>query len=415
MMKLQGNKAVATLVFILCFSLTKAQSFRYQALTDSVRQTGFYSIPITPELSAHMQTDFRDVRIWDRKEKQVPYLVRSRKPKWQGSLFKPFPVVENQLDDSGRSVIVVQKNISPSISSLSFVIRNAAVSRYAALSGSNDGKNWFIISEQLLINDSYETGADSSIQSVSFPPSAYPYYRLVINNEKSDPLNIVSLGYYPTVANKSEEPYVKNKVPTITQTDSSNGISYIKIMQPENYPVSWLQLKLGGPKYYSRLVTVAIQQSGNHRQNLLQEITSFSLSSTTNFETRIPLFKAKSFYITINNGDNPPLQIQAVETGQEYHEIIAWLEKNNRYKLVMDADNAAAPNYDLQQFQDSIPATVSPLGIGPVTAVNAADSTTESAGFPRKYIWLIMIGVVALLSLLTWKLTTEMRKPTSSE
>ena len=413
MMKLRKNKVLVLLFCVLCFRLT-AQSFRYQALMDTVRQTGFYSIPITPDLSAHMQTDFRDVRIWDTKGKQVPYVIRSRKPKWQGSLFKPFPVVENRLDDSGRSVIVVQKNISPAISGLSLIIRNAAVSRYAALSGSNDGKKWFIISEQLLINDSYETLADSSIQSIAFPPSAYSYYRLIINNQKSDPLNIVSIGYYPPVEYKSIDPYIKNKAPQIGQTDSSNGISYIKIVQPNNYPISWLQLKIDGPKYYSRSVAVAVLQT-SRKYTSLQELTSFHLSSTADFQTSIPLFKAKAFYITIENGDNPPLQIQAVETGQEYHEMVAWLEKGKQYKLLMDAENAIAPHYDLQQFNDSIPATVASLAIGKMTPAGDTSTINESTAFPKKYIWLIMIGIVALLSLLTWKLTAEMRKPTNEQ
>lgn len=413
MMKLQVNKWILIMVCMLLLKGVQAQHFQYQSTLDKVQQTGFYSIPVSPKLSAHTQVDFRDVRILDDKGKQVPYIVRNRKPKWQPSLFHSFPIIENKLDDSGRSLIEIRKDVNYSIASLSLIIRNAAVSRSASLSGSNDGKNWFIISEKISINNSYETGADSSVQSIEFPSSAYNYFRLVIDNQKSDPLNINSIGYYPNLEYKSVNPYVQNPQLQFVQTDSSDEFSYIKVVQQDAYPVAQLSFKINGPKYFARSFAVLLTATDRKRRTYLNEVASFSVASVANFQTAVPVFKQKEFYISIHNGDNPPLQIQSINTAQEYHELVAWLEKGKNYKLVMDAEDATAPNYDLQQFSDSIPLNIAVLNsreIAPVEDGNTPSSDT----FPRMYIWLIMIGVVALLGLLTWKLTAEMRKGTNS-
>jgi hypothetical protein len=409
MMKLQVSNWV---MIVLCITLSKgvtAQRFRYQSMLDKVPQTGFYSIPVTPQLSAHTQVDFSDVRIWDDTKKQVPYIIRNRKPRWQVSLFHPFPIMESKLDDSGRSVIVIQKNVDYSVATLSLIIHNASVSRNAALSGSNDGKNWFIISENISVNNSYETGADSSIQSIEFPSSAYPYFRLVIDNQKSDPLNISSIGYYPNLEYKSVNPYTANPQPQMTQTDSSDGFSYIKVVQPAAYPVAQLSFKIDGPKYFARPFAVLLSATDRKGRTYFNETASFSVASTVEFKTAIPVFKSKVFYIRIRNGDNPPLQIASVATAQEYHELVAWLEKEKEYRLVMDADDATVPHYDLQQFSDSIPVQIAVLNSKEITPVTN-NTTASSSSFPRKYIWLMMIAVVALLSLLTWRLTTEMKK-----
>jgi hypothetical protein len=411
MMKLRVNNGLLALLCMVFAIPVNAQYYKYEIELDPVKTTGFYSIPVSPEMSAHMQIDFSDVRIWDKKEKQVPYIIRTRKPKWQSRLFKPYSVLANTLDDSGRSVIIIQKKADSGIASLSLIIRNASVSRYASFSGSTDGKSWYIISEKILVNDSYETMADSSIQSISFPPSNYPFFRLVIGNRKSDPLNIVSIGHYAdSQPGTPASSGVVNAEIQGVQTDSSNGISYLKLVQPEAYPVSQLGIRIDGPKYFSRRFSVLVSVSDKHRRNSLEELASFTVSSQKNFETAVPAFKSKTFYLAVENGDNPPLKIESVTTFQQYHEIVTWLEAGKDYKMVMEAAGTTAPHYDLLQFADSILGTVPEATLQKLQPRQAttADSTTDQ--FPKKYIWLIMIGMVALLSLLTWKLTTEMRK-----
>ena len=417
MTKLPGNKIIFLLMCICLPVLVQAQQFRYQCITDTVKQTGFYRIPITPEMSAHMQTDFRDVRILNSKQQQVSYLIRTHKLKWQNDIFYPFPIIDNTLDDSGHSVIVIQKNVNYPIPDLALIINNASVSRYADLSGSNDSKKWFTISEHVLINESYETLTDTSIQTILFPNSNYRYFRLKIFNNRGDPLNIKSIGHYrpyPNIDYHSINLYINNPEPKISQTDSSNGISYVKVLQQQPFRVNQIRLVADGPKYFSRIVSVLIPEIiRNKRQNYVSEISTFAISSGSALQTDVPVFKNNEFSLRINNGDNLPLKIKSVITTQENNELIAWLESGKRYTIMMDADDAVAPTYDLQQFQDSIPATVPTLSVGQINPVTVGIKSDKNSAFPQKWLWLIMAGAVILLAILTWRLTGEMRKKES--
>ncbi len=413
-MKLQGNKYLFLLMCICLPVWMQAQQFHYQCITDTVKQTGFYSIPITPEMSGYMQTDYRDVRIWNEKKQQIPYIIRTRKPKWENKLFNPFKIVENKLDDSSTSIIVFEKNIDKPISELWVIQKNSAVLRQASLSGSNDQKNWFIIQENILLNDAFETLADSNFQPIRFTPSNYNYFRLKIDNEKQEPLNIAGIGYYKNEHYKPEWNTIYNPDPQIIQTDSNNSFTYVKIIQNQPYHVSGLGFEISGQKFFSRDLQVLVAPDMSHlEKKQLTEITRYTLSIGTLDTKEIPVFKSKEFYLVIYNGDNPPMIMETVHTSQKYHELIAWLESGKQYTMMMDANDAVAPTYDLQQFQDSIPAVVTQLAVGKIQPVSTVVESDKKVLFPQKWLWLIMAGAVILLAMLTWRLTGEMRKKES--
>jgi hypothetical protein len=298
MMKPQPLKSILLVLCMLLGTVLQAQHFRYQSKLNTVRQTGFYRIPVIPELSAYMKTDLGDVRIWDKAGKQVPYIVRKNKSAQQNSY--------GELLDSFT--------VNPSIQ--------------------------------------------------------------------------------------------------FSQTDSSNGISYLKVVQQKRYPISDIRLAVDGPKYFLRMVRVLLlHQERRRRQHWYDLVASFRLSSSEKvLHAPVPVFKDSIFYLEIDNGDNPPLKVTSVITSQECYDLVAWLESGNSYKLVMDAEDAAIPHYDLQQFKDSIPANAPVLYSGPITPISATEIRSGKEGFPRAGMWLIMAGAVAVLGLLTWRLTAEMRR-----
>lgn len=306
-MKPQRNKISFLLICICLPVLMKAQQFRYQCVLDTVKQTGFYSIPITPEMSAHMQTDCRDVRIQNGTQ-PVPYIIRNR-------------------------------------------------------------------------------------------------------NSKTDSLNMMDVGYsgyrnYPSINH-----YIGNPSSVFIQTDSSNGISYIKVLQQQPFRIDQVRFEIEGPKYFSREVSIVIiKRKPGNKHNYLYELARFKISSSSGFDKLVPVFKTDSFYVTIENGDNPPLTIKNIHTAQEYHELIAWLEAGKQYTIMMDDDHAVAPNYDLQLFKDSIPSVVTSVAVSKIRPVNPIKEQEKNVAFPAKWLWLIMGGAVVLLGILTWRLTSEMRK-----
>jgi len=393
--------------------LAQAQQFRYGCnIRGKIEKTGFYRVVITPEMSAHMQPDFRDVRvIADSSNQEFPYIIRSRRKDWGKELFKPFAITKNYLDDSGRSVIVFKKDVVTPISALSLILKNASVYRKGSLSGSNDGKKWFIISEQIAINYNFETIADSSIQSISFPISSYPYFQLKIDNAAYDPLNVIRIGIYENEWLPTFEPYIKNPKLQISQTDSSNHISYIRVNQNQSYPVYKFTFKITRPLYFSRNIQISTIDNPEKKHQRHSEIISSSFSGSDSFyEIITPVMQAKNFMIEVENGNNLPLKINSVDTYQPYHELIAWLETGKEYIITMDNANAVAPTYDLELFKDSIPDRIPLLTVGKPNLIQTTQRLSQNSAFPQKWLWLIMAGAVMLLAILTWRLTGEMRK-----
>ncbi|MDB5280573.1 MAG: hypothetical protein JWR61_5528, partial [Ferruginibacter sp.] len=58
----------------LCCSAQTA-GYKYFSLLDTVKQSSFYNIVFTPEISARVKTDYSDIRIVNKEGKWVPHLL----------------------------------------------------------------------------------------------------------------------------------------------------------------------------------------------------------------------------------------------------------------------------------------------------------------------------------------------------
>ena len=66
----------ATILIILCCLFARAQQFNYRSTLDSIASSGFYTITITPELSAHLKTDLSDLRVVNNRDQWIPHIIR---------------------------------------------------------------------------------------------------------------------------------------------------------------------------------------------------------------------------------------------------------------------------------------------------------------------------------------------------
>jgi hypothetical protein len=105
-------------------------SFHWRADLDTIRQTAFYKIPLSPELVAKCQPDLADLRIGGPNSLFVPYVLRDADPQDSaGSVWQTIPdPVLRQKDSSNRhSYITLQYRESYQIDKLSLDIRAPAL------------------------------------------------------------------------------------------------------------------------------------------------------------------------------------------------------------------------------------------------------------------------------------------------
>lgn len=417
---IQINKKIAAVIICSCAVLfAAAQQYQYKAALDSVKQTGFYQLNISPLISSHTKPDFSDIRITDDKGVWIPHIVKNQLPSLQQSLFKDFPILSNSIIDSGKSELIfesrgssieVNKESLKSINEIVLFIKNASVSRYATLSGSKDKKQWFIIAENILLAKAYTTTENYFTNAVKFDYSDYHFFKLVINNEKADPLNIIKAGSYTDLVYRTMPTSVSNPDPVIQQKDSSDGKSYILVKNKAAYHIDGITIGISGAKFFERAAGIYLLQNDSSLNRISYAAANIKISSSGSNTFDIKKIKAKSFYIVIENKDNPPLTISIVHTEQHINNIITYLEKGKQYSLLTDNDMANEPDYDLAIFKDSIPKNVDTIGIGSFVKIEQKKPDNVKDTNHKWWLWPSIIAAILMLAFLSWKLLGDMKK-----
>lgn len=396
------------LLLLACLPLT-LMAQRYSSPLDSVPATGFYRIALEPGLARALKTDYSDLRLLDENNRQVPYALRP----YAGSRGKdgllPLPIIRRETADSGKTSLVMENNTGLSLNHIRLSMASSAVRRMAALSGSNDNSNWFIIDDAVELVPGGEGGGGSFTQDIRFPNNNYRYYKLLINNLGRDPLNVTGAGIYRP-AEQASPAWFQNPAPQIMQVDSSNGFSYVEVKWPAPYPVARIGLLVSGSRFFKRRVELRLPvwDRKGIETGMSGSLGEFYIASDKRAQLSVPVFKSNRFYLIINNQDNPPLRVDSVLAEYGAMEAVAWLEKNHRYHLLLNNPGALAPEYDLVSFNDSIPAGLPLLAAGPL-AEEKNPAPVKKEQLNRKWIWPALILVILLLALLTWKLSKEVK------
>ena len=381
-----------------------AQQFKYSAQLDSVTYPGFYAIAISPELSACIKTDFADIRIADENKQWVPHILQASKAISKDQ-FTPFPIVENTLTDSGKNLLVIENTKVAGISNLQIFLKNSAVSRTAAISGSINRHDWFIIDDHLAIGRSYEMEADEYLQEINFPLSKFRYFKIVIDNVHNDPLLITKAGSYAQPSYKKPAGYLDNPVPAFTQKDSID-MSFIEVRQRINYHFDKIMLDISGPKFYDRTVQICLPDFGKNQVAKPGKVLgSFKLLSALPPIFELPRNNIGLFFILIKNADNPPLKIEKVITQQQPFSLVAYLEQGKRYELLLGDSLASPADYDLQAFKDSID-FIRSLNYRNIHTIKR-DIAEKPSTNKNYWIWPLVIFAGIVLSFLTYRLTGD--------
>ena len=128
------------------------------------------------------------------------------------------------------------------------------------------------------------------------------------------------------------------------------------------------------------------------------------LANEFRFKSRI----AKKLRIIIQNQDNPPLTIGNLSVSGYQHQLITRFSQLATYYLVYGQQNAPKPRYDLQQFKDKIPTTLTDLSLGVQQKIPKIIEPTVTPLFTNKWwLWALMVGIILTLGWFTMKMLKE--------
>ncbi|MBN9383059.1 MAG: hypothetical protein J0H74_20045 [Chitinophagaceae bacterium] len=376
---------------LLCFLQGKTQdSFAFRASLDTIEKAGFYRIILTPGIIARCKEDLSDLRILDGHGQFTSYVLKSDFPSLDGESFIEFPVLPG--DSAGE---VKMSNWSGgAIHSLLVFINNNSVWRNWTLSGSDDGKKWFVIREHIQVEPRVSGNTDHTIETIDFPASSYRYFRITQEDKGVLPLRIYRAGVRAHHAGSRR--YRQTPAPAISQKDSSNHHSYVTLTFDEPYLVEYLDLDIKGPKLYKRKARILVRETPYR-----DEWLSIDPASHT-FE--IPSIKTRTITLDIDNEDNAPLVIGKVETSQLERYLLTWLEPG-KYHLLAGSLQAQTPRYDLKYFVDTVSREPAEIVPGILEAVSSpAMAPVAASDHSGVWLWSIILVVLAFLVFFSLKM-----------
>lgn len=408
-------------IFICCIFSTycnaQIEGFKFYAALDTVKTAGFYNIALMPEINAHLKTDYSDVRIVNASGKWVPHALHIPTQeiiKETVSTDLKFSVAENNKTNS----IFLFDGKKMQLKNIELKIRNTGAERYCSLSGSDDGKNWFVINDSIFINPIPAQEENRNTFRIDFPLSNYSFYKLIVFNSNKNPydvngINTSSSIYDPTIY---QTKIFSNPATIILQKDS-NKISYIKIIQQHPYHFDGFNIKVSAVKYFNRMMDLYLPNDAKHSfSNPGTLLQSYTISNNSNLSFRTPTIKDSVFYLLVHNEDNLALKVNEVNTTLDQPIIMAYLEIGNSYRLIMDNKNAVMPNYDITKLNLSLRDTAPFLNPKKIIVFPLQEKTEAKNETNNKWvIWVSLITGLAILLLLTKKMIKEVDKKTNND
>jgi hypothetical protein len=387
---------------------SKAQEFKREAALPAVEKEQFYKILLDPQISSQLRSDYGDLRIYNQDGQETPYLIKRSSIVYKENKFNLYRIQEYKRK-SNRSELIIRNADKSKIDNIIIKIKNADVSKNMRLSGSDDNKNWFIIRQDYFFTPPSPEGRSSEAEFMfDFPLSDYEYYKIDIDDSSSNPLNILAAGYYQQQL--EQESYMSLPAPKINQRDSmKQKKTYVDISFDKPYYMDRILFVPDGKEDYYRNAEIWYKIPG---QKTFSRLYDKILSSRTENSVRADKLFAKDIQLVIYNEDDAPLKIVGMNAWERRSYIIAKLIPGDNYTIRFSDPKLQLPNYDLQHFQDKIPAELAELSASAVKDIEVKkEALVETVPFFRNpwFVWGAIIGVVVLLGFMSVKMVKEMK------
>ncbi|MCF6349583.1 MAG: hypothetical protein L3J23_00940 [Flavobacteriaceae bacterium] len=336
-----------TLIFgIISFVLVAQESttYTYSANLKNDSIIGFKKIVLSPKLRVIANNDFSDLRILDTKNQQTPYFIQNFSYQFVDAKF--IPIKYKQKFEKKQSIIYINNATKKIHNTFTFKLSNTNVRKNCKIEGSNNHKNWFVVSEKIYLNLSKNTNNGSHYYNINFPSIDYSTIRLVINDSISAPIHIKEVGYF----NKKK---VTNKIKYQTldytyKVEQKENLTLIYVSASKNYEINTLNFEINKPKLFNRKATIYYNKENKH---FIKSI-NLNSKSVNNFDSLN--IKQKEFIIEIDNKDNQPLQITNIIFQQKEKYLVSDLKINQKYTVVSGNKKLKKPSYDLVDFKNEI-------------------------------------------------------------
>lgn len=392
-------KYLTTILLSACYLFCQAQ-FHYKADIPVVKESGYYHLLISPEVSAVSDNFFSDIRIKNNSGNEIPYLLRTEDARKQESFFEYYQLKENRfIQKDSITRIVVENDKKENINRFCIFISNSDIRKYILLKGSNDGKEWYIVKQKTSAPMAVKINDNTEMIVFDFPEGNYAYYDISISNPANLPLLIHQVGKYKY--NEILGKYTEVTLGEYARKDSTDKKTYISFPDLKmNYRINKLAFRIDDKRDFYRNAWFL-------EKDKYYSTTGFILSSQNENVIEVNDLKLNNrTLIVIDNKDNPPLSRIDIKSFQLNRYFCVYLDKDVNYTLFCGDDQLNAPQYDITYFQKNIPDNLPLLELK-----NFEDISVQPVNFQEKafyetslFLWLVIIIVGLFLTWICWKM-----------
>lgn len=401
------KKIYSVLVVLLSF-FGYSQNFRGEI--SDVQQSGLNQITIDPKIRAFAKDDLRYFRILDKNNNQIPYAFVSQKR--QAESYSPFKIVsKNSIADS-ITTLIIQNEKRSKLSSFSLQIENTSLRKVYAVSGSNDGEKWFGLVQDAMLTDLESANGTSVSKVISFPANTYGYLRIVFNDKKSLPLNLLSVGIEKTQLIPEQLLNIADFTYTISE-DKDQKLTKINFTAPNNFQIDAIAFDIS-TNYYSRNARIVAKRKEQVKRKVRsydETIIDFNLNSKSDQTIYFSTISERNFTIEIENQDNQPLKITNIQVFQNPITIVSTLNKGEKYQVVIDS-TYSKPSYDLENFVAAKALNFPEVTLSNLTKVNAESKVQAQKQFwqTKLFMWICIILGGGLVGYFAFGLLKDMKE-----
>jgi hypothetical protein len=401
MMKRTKISLLVILLLSFFFSSATNQDRYYRSV--EVKDTGWYSLLLPPDIYLKSKADLSDLRIYkisDKDSIEIPYLRMSIESsttvKW--NVLKLF----NQVKSKSNSLATVELNTENSIE-LEFIFNNPNFDIEAIIEGSNDGLEWFLVKDSVRLLSLHKEGEHYNYTKCKFDDIAFKFLRITYPNTNNLTLNAISQS-----SKKVDQVRMKRiLLPTLNSEikDKSTSINF-NLPTPEEITGFIPKVVFKG-EYARRFILYGYRDSVLVNKKWILnyfEISSGVLNSYSDNSIYFTPELIKGLKLRIENADNIPLKVSNAEALIFPILLKSYFpDLNGRYIISYGYKSLSSPDYDLSSFKDKIPSNTDTLSI---LSEKTIPFVAKKALFslPDNLLWFVLLAIIVLLSFFTFKM-----------
>lgn len=409
-MKLQKTIQMKTKILLFLFVCSFGFAQSHKGIIENVKEDDFHKIFISPEVRSASKDNLDYFRILDKSQKEVPFVVFTNSNR-NASLYQKLEILNKFSINDSISTFIINNYNAKYNGEIAIVISNSEISKNITITGSNDQKEWFgLVSNQLLSNLNNENGT-SVEKIISFPSNNYKFLKIVFNDKKSLPINVLDIGYYKGEQKAIETTVLKDFNYKIS-VDKKNKKTIITFLSDNFQKVDGISFQIA-TKLFSRNAKILIEKTRTIKRqtkNYKEEVANFLLNSNTSNSFQLNGFFEKEFTIEIENQDNQPLNLSKIKVLQNSLYVILDLKTNEKYEVVIDS-TLSKPQYDIANFafnsKDYPKATISNL-----TKIESAKENASEKPFwqSKAFMWICILFGIAIIGYFAMGLLKDIKK-----